>query len=52
VSTPPTTAASIAPASISRAAEANALALDEHAVEIAAQGPARPRRARTYSAME
>ena len=33
-STPPTTAASHSPASIARAAAANTLALDEHAVEI------------------
>jgi hypothetical protein len=40
------------PASMSRAAEAKAFALDEHAVEMAAHGPARPRRSRTYSAAE
>ena len=52
MSTPPTTAASMRPASISRWAEANALALDEQAVDIAAQGPASPSRARVYSATE
>jgi hypothetical protein len=35
-----------------RAAEANAFALDEHAVEIAAHGPFSPSRSRTYSAAE
>ena len=35
-----------------RAADANALALDEHAVEIAAQGPSSAKRSRTYSAIE
>src|SRR4029453_6012288 len=39
LSTPPTTAASIRPASIQRCALRNTLALDEQAVEITAMGP-------------
>ena len=35
-----------------RAAEAKAFALEEHAVEMAAHGPCRRRRARVYSATE
>jgi len=35
-----------------RAAEANVFALEEHAVEIAAHGPERPKRARTYCATD
>src|SRR6476659_10185458 len=42
VSTPPTTAASTTPASISRAACANTLALDEQAVATVTQGPRNP----------
>src|SRR3546814_18638899 len=42
VSTPPTSAASAAPAPISRAACANTLALDEQAVATVMQGPRRP----------
>ena len=47
MSTPPTTAASMSPAWIMRAADANTTALEEQAVEWAVQGPASPRRSRT-----
>jgi hypothetical protein len=52
VSTPPTIAASITPASMNLDAEANVFALEEHAVEIAAHGPESPKRARTYCATD
>jgi hypothetical protein len=42
VSTPPTIAASITPAAISRAAEASGLALDVHAVDTIHAGPFAP----------
>ena len=51
-STPPTMAASIRPAAIMRAAEANTLALDEQAVETTTAGPSRPKAVRTKSATE
>ena len=51
-STPPTTAASMIPEAIIRAAEAKVFAPEEHAVEMAAHGPASPSRARVYSATE
>jgi hypothetical protein len=52
LSTPPTTAASHTPASIARAASANTLALDEHAVDTVIAGPRRPSAVRTSSVTE
>src|SRR3546814_2645453 len=49
VSTPPTSAASAAPAPISRAACANTLALDEQAVATVMQGPPRPVRSEEHT---
>ena len=51
-STPPTTAASINPASIMRRAEPNTFAPDEHADEIAIAGPRSSKNARTNAAGE
>src|SRR5258706_529084 len=51
-STPPTTAASIRPAEIIRRADANTLALDEHADDTTTAGPPRPRACRAKSASE
>ncbi|EDT38332.1 hypothetical protein BamMEX5DRAFT_5884 [Burkholderia ambifaria MEX-5] len=51
-STPPTTAASISPASIIRRAEPNTFAPDEHADEIAIAGPRSAKYARTNAAGE
>ena len=51
-STPPTTAASMRPASIIRAAEPKTFALDEHADETAAAGPLNCNVRRTKSATE
>ena len=49
-STPPTTAASMSPASIMRRADPNTFALDEQAEEIDVAGPRRPKYARTKEA--
>ena len=52
LSTPPTTAASQAPASMARRAAANTLALEEQAVEILSAGPRSDRRRVTNSVIE
>ncbi len=51
-STPPTTAASMRPAAIIRAALPNTFALDAHAAETANDGPRMPKRRATKSATE